>query len=1079
MAMILKDWEMLQESISSALAIEKDNILTIRFILFLHIGVEGNLEATIERLKELKRLVDMYESKNTDFMFETSRFLIRICGRSYQVLTSCLSILEKCRKCKPLEADYVIESGYAFQLLGKFDKALAAYQEAAEIDESRVESLIGTLTCKLEMGEDYEDLQSQIEFLNTTMATEDEKNPDVIILGALVSARAPEQTPETQQSTLAAFDDGLMTHIRKAQGLAANFSFFVTLNPDTIVLVCKEMTAEYVLDPFDTSFKGKLEPSKHLLKSLKLLETTNKQLPGLLPCYILTAKLKLVMGNYDGAKEALNKVTECNYKNEEAGILNAALQLITKNKEGSKAAVQEALSNNFEIRKNPVFMLIKGSVEYNFEETEEALKTFQTAYDLITVQTLETHRSEFMSIISLGDGERAKIFIGLARCYAACNQHAKAKEIMDAAVAEFTGTPQETDVFLANSDLALLAGEVKKALGILKGVDSSKPSYLQAQKKLADIYLNKLSDRRRYAKCFGDMCLARPTYENYKSLGDALLIIQEADDAIAAYQEAMRLKPKDDMIIRCLGSAMVLTHDYDKAIQFYRDTLVKNPKRLDIAVDLGKLYLIRGQLNEVEQLLTEDLLGESYETQDSASIKTKGEAHQLACKFFQKKFLRDSKPVHLEKVENFAKGSLVYQKKLVEKLKFEGGGDPEAERNMIVTLLLEISGFYTSIKSYNNALVYLEQASKMRYDDVGIAQKIVKLHLMMGSMDQVETKVPAILKLNSRNEFGIHMYMEILIRKKEAERAAIQIRKILDEKVDNFKILRVALCLFRKMGLLDIAKEYIEKASAFSLNTSDTGLAFCKGLYAKYTRDPKSALLNFAQAKKNSYYKSDAIVEMIDIYLNPDSDPLYSSLGSSSGIRTIEPENIDSIKSLLAELSQKEYPNKDVLESYLKLVSKSKGDNQEMLENIVKTEPHNMAANLALAILYFSKGNSKGAKAVLKTLSKAEYNPIYSEELEKGWLLVGDYLISIKVYDKAEEEFRKCLNYNQSCGKAYEYLGMIAEIQNNPKDAASYFEKAWKLCNERDGSIGYRLALNYLLSRKVIESITISQQVTK
>lgn len=43
---------------------------------------------------------------------------------------------------------------------------------------------------------------------------------------------------------------------------------------------------------------------------------------------------------------------------------------------------------------------------------------------------------------------------------------------------------------------------------------------------------------------------AEKTYENFKLMGDALMKIHEPEDAAKAYEEALKLKPDDDQIIR-------------------------------------------------------------------------------------------------------------------------------------------------------------------------------------------------------------------------------------------------------------------------------------------------------------------------------------------------------------------------------------------------------------------------------------------------------------------------------------------------------------------------------------------------
>jgi tetratricopeptide repeat protein 21B len=55
-------------------------------------------------------------------------------------------------------------------------------------------------------------------------------------------------------------------------------------------------------------------------------------------------------------------------RNEEASILQALIKSKKKEFDAALNALQEAISINFKIRENPLFMLIKGGIEYEMED---------------------------------------------------------------------------------------------------------------------------------------------------------------------------------------------------------------------------------------------------------------------------------------------------------------------------------------------------------------------------------------------------------------------------------------------------------------------------------------------------------------------------------------------------------------------------------------------------------------------------------------------------------------------------------------------------------------------------------------
>lgn len=80
-------------------------------------------------------------------------------------------------------------------------------------------------------------------------------------------------------------------------------------------------------------------------------------------------------------------------------------------------------------------------------------------------------------------------------------QHEAIKILQDA-INEFSGTPEELRVLIANADLALAQGDVEEALTMLRNITSEQPYFVQAKEKMAEIYLEHRKDRKLYASCY-------------------------------------------------------------------------------------------------------------------------------------------------------------------------------------------------------------------------------------------------------------------------------------------------------------------------------------------------------------------------------------------------------------------------------------------------------------------------------------------------------------------------------------------------------------------------------------------------
>jgi tetratricopeptide repeat protein 21B len=68
------------------------------------------------------------------------------------------------------------------------------------------------------------------------------------------------------------------------------------------------------------------------------------------------------------------------------------------------------------------------------------------------------------------------------------------------------------------------------------------------------------------------------------------------------------------------------------------------------------------------------------------------------------------------------------------------------------------------------------------------------------------------------------------------------------------------------------------------------GLYYCKGIYSRFNSEPQKALRDLNFARFDNFYGEKAIQTMIEIYLNPANDMIYSSISETDYATT--PENI-------------------------------------------------------------------------------------------------------------------------------------------------------------------------------------------
>ena len=85
--------------------------------------------------------------------------------------------------------------------------------------------------------------------------------------------------------------------------------------------------------------------------------------------------------------------------------------------------------------------------------------------------------------------EQVSIYLELASVHGALGHTHEATKVIQDAINQFTGTPEEFRITIANADFALSRGDSDEALSMLRHVDEDNPYFIQSKEKMADIYL--------------------------------------------------------------------------------------------------------------------------------------------------------------------------------------------------------------------------------------------------------------------------------------------------------------------------------------------------------------------------------------------------------------------------------------------------------------------------------------------------------------------------------------------------------------------------------------------------------------
>lgn len=124
--------------------------------------------------------------------------------------------------------------------------------------------------------------------------------------------------------------------------------------------------------------------------------------------------------------------------------------------------------------------------------------------------------------------------------------------------------------------------------------------------------------------------------------------------------------------------------------------------------------------------------------------------------------------------------------------------------------------------------------------------------------------------------------------------------QLLEKEPANFNTLSHLIELLRRAGRVSDIDKYVQRAEKNCQRINLAGLFYCKGVQKRFEGDPAGALKELNWARFDNVFGKSAIMNMIDIYLNPANEMIYSSQ-SETGF-TPSPDNIAQAKILIVEL---------------------------------------------------------------------------------------------------------------------------------------------------------------------------------
>eukprot|EP00931_Biecheleriopsis_adriatica_P087453 TRINITY_DN61918_c0_g1_i1.p1 TRINITY_DN61918_c0_g1~~TRINITY_DN61918_c0_g1_i1.p1 ORF type:complete len:1362 (+),score=379.50 TRINITY_DN61918_c0_g1_i1:247-4086(+) len=1092
--MMTADWDQALESASRLQQQEPNNIEALRLNVLFFLSRESRCDAAAEKLQELVSALQQLEPKNHELTMSCAQLFSRLAGRHKAILSITSAMMKRVTEAAPDQAKFLTELGYQQMLQGDLQKAEQTFHAAVAKDETDVRALYGIINCRVQEG-NLDDAEEQLEFLSEIQISVG-KSPDLAFLQSLIAWRKRKDV----ETALNLLNETLTLHITHFKA-AVGYDFFIKLNADFMLEIAREYLQHTISSPSEEASK----PGGYLHRGVQVLETLTRFVPGLVPAQVLLAKAKIALDEIDNATRILHQCLRLDPSCSDTHLL---LARVYHGKDQPNAALQyleQGLSHDFSVRNHPLYHLVKAQVLFSAGEIEPAAKVLEAAMSLPGVKTVGTDAKQPTNkTVQLSVSDRSALFTLLVTLLTKLKRLDEATETVKHAIAEFAGTSEEVKILVANSQLSIEKGEIDQALNMLRTMKPDHPQFATAKAAMADIYLKHRKDKKAYARCYKAIVDHAPTVQNYLTLGDALLSIQEPADAIKAFQQAMDIEKGrgDPGLVQKIGKAMMQTHDYQRAIEYYHEALRKHPSQQELRQDLARLYkrLQRWEdaIRELEEAL-QAVMEESFKS-TKYRVDTLVQLAKVHSDFADSRANSGGVSGAVPQCSECLRQARDLLNELLSQVRVED----EDQVRMLRAESAELNfmlGEYYEMRERNLEYAVGYYGETLRHDDTHEKSilALARIHLHKNELDICEKQLMTLLRVDPANEEASMLMAELNMMlaaqggrsdggAQEYKDATFYYQALLDKKPCNYTALSKLIFLLRRAGRLRDAPRYISAAEKACTRSPEreAGLRFCRGTYYRWISKPQDALVELNFARRDPDFRVEALIHMIEIYLTPDPNAGLEALDPAAEALT---ENLREVDNLIKELSQVHKqswnPRLKVYQCQSLMFTKQKTNVERALQQLM--DIYNDKKDYIPALLAMSQGliiqkqHTKARNQLKRVhdLAKKGYNPEFMDDFERAWLLLAEIYIQSSKYDLASSLCHLAKDHNRSCGKAWEQLGLIYEKEQAYKDAASHYEKAWEFCNEASPSVGYRLAFNYLKAKRYVPAINICQAVLK
>ncbi|XP_049870383.1 tetratricopeptide repeat protein 21B-like [Pectinophora gossypiella] len=1061
----MQKWDAVLDTIERIFSLEPDNMEALKVRIFIALCKNSDYIEAADQLNQFFTVLENDETHNGHQFYNTTQIFSKICGRDSAVLSQVYRFVQHASEIYPNNVDYLSEVGYQCILQGKYKDALNFFKAASKIDSNSIAALCGLTICQMSENGPTEQVAQQVELLFEMQGAN--KTPILYLLSAQLNVKNP-------SNAITYLNNAFETKLSLADRYPFSLTHIKDLDPDFLLEVYKEYKKHLPKKPFVIvgyllySQDGKTSSVKNCFN---ILDTVCKACPGLIMGLYELAKLKFLFGYASDAQRLTQQIGELD--NTHAGSQILLAQIYIQQQAFTKAAqcLEMCLSYNFKVRDSAMYHFLNGVILKSVSQLQDALSSFTTSLQIATSKTISSHMNRlYESDLNIID--KATLYLEIIEIQSSLGQFAEAGKTMQEAIQEFSYTSEESRLAIARADLALKKDDIDKAIDILNEIKPGQPYYFQAHSKMAHIYLKEKKDRTMFTTCFKEIVGNHPMADAHLMMGDAYMSIHEPIQAAESYEAALKGNPKDIHLVKKLGAALVKMHEYDKACQHYENAI----KLLDdneLKFEYLELLVKLKQYDKVDSTISSELNQLYNKEKDINTFKRRVKLLLLQARSRE---LKNPTAGNTHLILTEAKDT---QTAIVKRIEIDSRGDLQEEKHQLSVILCALAKVKSNKEPAVAANLYSEALIHSPRDpDTLLA--LAKLYAQINNAEKCEQTCAILLNTDPNNESAAVMMADLAFRKVDLETAQRHLAQILSVKPTSWEALAQLIEVQWRRGKLSEAEQALEAAKVALGEQEDPGYLYCAGLCSMYSCKNNAALRQLNHARRSPRWGQSAARRMVLLCLsqhapnNPGDAIADESDTQMLALRTAE--------KLLAEVAPAE---RKPLQAILQLATRQKSQAERVLQDLLPLATEDTYQDdpyliLAIATAYNIIKQPTRAKNILKrTISSIQWTPEKADGLERCWLEIADNQVNSGRVDVAREILTKILNHNNSCATAYQYLGYLAEKEQNYKGAAHNFDNAWNHSGKSDLAVGYKLAHSYLKLKKYPECIVVCRHILK